>query len=142
MPATRLRGCWWSLYQSSASKGGLYACAQIRGLPNYAPVPIVLIGPPKLDLATRDLAADVGINLLLAVPISTLALKQAILPLLGVAPPETMMAVEWQRRPEPAPAFGEVKEFAEGRRFIDLCRNSSTPTIQRRTNWADRRRLV
>ena len=125
------------LYRPMSDRGSLHTCAEIRGLPNYARVPILLIGP-KLDLATRDLAAKIGVNAMLTMPISTLALKQAVLPLLGVAPPDPTMAVEWTRRTEPLRAFGGAKELVDGRRVVDIYRRGSTPN---RTNWADRRRI-
>jgi len=99
------------LYRSASGRRGLYTCAEIRGLPRYASVPILLLGP-ALDLATRDLAAEVGVSTLLTMPISTLALQQAVRPLVGLPPLEPAMAMEWPRG-----------------------------SAVRRTNWAHRRRL-
>ena len=61
---------------------GLQACARIRDLPGYGCVPIVMLSG-YASAAMRAAAEQAGANLFLVKPISNLALKQAILPLLG-----------------------------------------------------------
>ena len=61
---------------------GLQACARIRDLPGYGRVPIVMLSGYG-NTAMRAAAEQAGANLFLTKPISNLALRQAILPLLG-----------------------------------------------------------
>ena len=114
---------------------GLQACERMRRLPGYARVPIIMLsvydGPP-----TRRASEKAGANLFLAKPISNLMLRQHVLHMLGMALPETAAAVEWPRRTEPGPAYGEQQELAEGRTLLDISRRGSVPRgVLRRTDW-------
>lgn len=102
---------------------GLEACASIRALPSYAAIPIVILSGYDNE-RIRETASRAGATRFLTKPISSLELKQAIFPLLGVDPAIRMAYVEWKRRPEPTPAYGEKSEFAYGRRVLDICRRS------------------
>ncbi len=103
---------------------GLQACAQIRDLPDYADVPIVMLSGHS-DTAMRAAAEQVGANLFLAKPISNFALRQAILPLLGLTLVDQAASFEWKRQPEPSPAYGETQALAQGRKLLEIYRRAN-----------------
>ncbi|HSZ90368.1 MAG TPA: response regulator [Acetobacteraceae bacterium] len=106
---------------------GLQACARIRDLPGYGCVPIVMLSG-YASAAMRAAAEQAGANLFLVKPISNLALKQAILPLLGATSVQPAVSFEWKRQPEPSPAYGEAKELAQGRRVLEIYRRANVST--------------
>ncbi len=114
---------------------GLQACAHIRGLPGYACVPIVMLSGYG-NTATRAAAEQVGANLFLTKPISNFALRQAILPLLGVGLVGQAASFEWKRQPEPSPAYGETRELARGRKVLEIYRRADvSATTSREPDW-------
>jgi CheY-like chemotaxis protein len=100
---------------------GLQACAQIRSLPGYANVPIVMLSA-HASQSVRDGARQAGARLFLAKPISYQSLRDGILPLLGGISIDRPPSFEWKRRGEPVPAYGESKELAQGRKLLDIYR--------------------
>jgi CheY-like chemotaxis protein len=114
---------------------GLQACERMRRLPGYAEVPIIMLSIYD-GVTTRQASEKAGANLFLSKPISKQTLKQHVLRVLGVALPESPAAQEWSRRVEPAPAYGERQELAEGRTLLDIYRRGSVPRgVLRRTDW-------
>ena len=108
---------------------GIGACSEIRRLPGYADVPIVMLTAFDND-GTRDAAQQAGVTLVFAKPFKPVDLLRAIAKLLGTAPtdaagvpgfsePPTLV---WKRRTEPTPLFGEPVALAEGRRVLNICR--------------------
>lgn len=102
---------------------GLAACAEIRQLPGYADVPIVILTAFHDDEA-RSAAQRAGASMFFTKPFRPIDLLRA----LGVRQPPTPsrfsepVAFIWSRRKEPAPLFGEPKRLAEGRRVLNICR--------------------
>lgn len=107
----------------------LRICAQIRSLPEYALVPIVLLGG-RLDAEHQQAAAAAGATRLVALPVSIFALKDVVLPLLGADPPPPAPAMRWEPKQEPRPVFGEHKAFDDGRRLAHFGQSAT-----RRTDW-------
>jgi CheY-like chemotaxis protein len=108
-------------------------CARIRLLPNYAAVPILLLGNPP-DAAEREAAKRAGVTRLLSLPVSIIGLKQAVLPLLGGAAPRPVSAMPWKRRPDPTPAFGETRKLAQAPRLLEIYRRGRV-SRSTRTDW-------
>lgn len=108
---------------------GFAACAQIRRLPGYADVPIVILTAFNDD-DTRGAAQDAGATMFLAKPFKPIDLLQAIGDLLGTLPADGGLATAagataafvWQRRGDPPPLYGEPTELSEGRRILNICR--------------------
>jgi DNA-binding response OmpR family regulator len=108
---------------------GFAACAQIRHLPEYADVPIVILTAFNDDV-TRKAARLAGATAFMTKPFKPIDLMQAIAFLLrshqgdgsavtaAAGPP----AFVWKRQGEPAPLYGEPNELSEGRRILNICR--------------------
>ena len=106
---------------------GLSACHEMRLLPGYASVPIVMLTAYD-DEATRAAASRAGATRFLTKPFRTAELLRTIRPLIGAAPLDgDRDAAEptshvWKPRTEPAPAYGERQEFAEARQVLNIYR--------------------
>jgi two-component system, chemotaxis family, chemotaxis protein CheY len=108
---------------------GVTSCAEIRALDGYAEVPILILTAFD-DAAIRQKAERAGATAFLAKPFTPVDLLRTIARLVGPSPRKghtpaglaEPAAVVWNRRPEPAPLFGEPVEFSEGRRVLGICR--------------------
>jgi CheY-like chemotaxis protein len=124
---------------------GFAACAEMRELDGYADVPILILTAFD-DAGVREKAARVGATAFLAKPFTPRNLLRVVAELLGSPPQEGPNgsghagppAYVWNRRPEPAPLFGEPIEFSRGRRLLDICR--ADPEIERNDQRRDRHR--
>jgi DNA-binding response OmpR family regulator len=108
---------------------GFAACAEMRELDGYSDVPILILTAFD-DAGMREKAARVGATAFLAKPFTPRNLLRVIADVLGSPSPEgpngsgmaEPPAYVWNRRPEPAPLFGEPVELSRGRRVLDICR--------------------
>ena len=108
---------------------GFAACAEIRRLPGYAVVPIIILTAFNDD-DKREAARQAGATAFLAKPFKPVDLLKAIASLLGSSPVDGGSATAttgpaayvWKRRPDPAPLYGEPTELSEGRRILNICR--------------------
>jgi CheY-like chemotaxis protein len=127
--ATRMNAHLVILDYKMPKLDGLAACAQIRRLPGYADVPIVILTAFD-DAATRAAAEHAGVTAFFAKPFKTADLLRAIAHLMDGTPddgstesaPATPMADVWKRQKVPVPLFGEPTELYEGRRVLNICR--------------------
>ena len=108
---------------------GFAASAQIRRLPGYADVPIVIL--TAFDNAEAHAAAQkAGATAFFAKPFTSLDLLRGITTLVGTASadcPTVSVCAEppalvWRRRQEPPPLYGEPAALSEGRRLLKICR--------------------
>jgi CheY-like chemotaxis protein len=104
---------------------GLQACAQIRRLPAYAEVPIVILTAYD-DATTRAAAVRAGATAFFAKPFTPFRLLQGIAPLLGIPPIEDPGSFIWKLRGEPPPAYGEAAELSQGRKVLNVYRRGGT----------------
>jgi CheY-like chemotaxis protein len=108
---------------------GFAATAQIRRLPGYADVPIVILTAFN-DSTTHAVAKKVGATAFLAKPFTSVDLLRGIVPLLDTGSVDrTTPSVHvepsmyvWRRRSDPPPLYGEPAALAEGRRLLTICR--------------------
>ena len=108
---------------------GFAACMQIRRLPGYANVPIVILTAFNDD-DTRQAAQRAGATMFLAKPFTAVDLLRAIAMLLGDRQHDGSSATAmgataafvWERRQDPPPLYGEPTELSEGRRILKICR--------------------
>ena len=108
---------------------GFAACMQIRRLPGYTDVPIVILTAFNDD-HTRGAAQRAGATMFLAKPFRPVDLLQAIAMLLGSRQADGASATAvgataafvWERRQDPPPLYGEPTELSEGRRILNICR--------------------
>ncbi len=122
------------LHEPASYAAALDISTRIRLIPSYVSVPIILLGAQHHS-NMREAAAQVGVTLLLSPPISFTGLKQAILPLLGAAPPDAPLSQEWKRPPEPRPAYWEAPELTQAPKLLAIYRGGSSLHTSRRTNW-------
>jgi DNA-binding response OmpR family regulator len=109
---------------------GFAACTQIRRLPGYAAVPIVILTAFNNE-ATRIAATHAGATMFLTKPFTAVDLLQAITTLFGsrqddggsALPAAEPAPFVWERRDEPAPLDDEPAELSEGRRILGICRH-------------------
>jgi two-component system, OmpR family, alkaline phosphatase synthesis response regulator PhoP len=107
---------------------GIAACAEIRRLPGYARVPIIILTAFDDDHA-RVAAEDAGATAFFPKPFKPVDLLRCIETWMphaaaqsagcGFAEPPSLV---WKRSYEPAPLFGEPCELSEGRRLLHICR--------------------
>ena len=108
---------------------GFAACMQIRRLPGYTDVPIVILTAFNDD-DTRGAAQRAGASMFLAKPFKSADLLKAIAILLGSCRADVGSATAtgataafvWERRQDPPPLYGEPTELSEGRRILNICR--------------------
>jgi CheY-like chemotaxis protein len=108
---------------------GFAACAQIRRLPGYGDVPIIILTAFNDD-ETREAARHAGATAFFAKPFRPTELLRAVADLLapsGSRHGSAIAAIEpvafvWRRRLDPAPLDGEPNELSEGRRILNICR--------------------
>lgn len=101
---------------------GCSACAQIRQLPGYSRVPVLMLTAFD-DQATRAASERAGASAFVTKPFRPIDLLQAIATLVGrPVQPGQPAIFEWGRSQEPAPLFGEPALLAEGRRVLNICR--------------------
>jgi CheY-like chemotaxis protein len=104
---------------------GISTCGEIRRLPGYADVPIVILTAFDDEL-TRMAAREAGVTAFLTKPFKPIDLLHAVRELLGIVAPEHERSEQparvWQRRPEPQPLFGEPTRLAEGHRVLRIFR--------------------
>ena len=108
---------------------GFAACMQIRRLPGYADVPIVILTAFNDD-DTRRAAQCAGATMFLPKPFKSADLLQATAMLVGAcqddgssaAAMSATAAFVWERRQDPPPLYGEPTELSEGRRILKICR--------------------
>ncbi|MEJ0019231.1 MAG: response regulator [Acetobacteraceae bacterium] len=108
---------------------GVAACAEIRRLPDYADVPIIMLTAYD-DAVARATAEAAGVTAFLTKPFRPVDLLRAIARLPSMAPwgggahviPPPAPEYHWKRQQEPKPLYGESPELLQGRRALDLCR--------------------
>ncbi len=107
---------------------GFCACEQLRLLPGYAAVPIVILSAYG-DLAARKAAERAGATRFFAKPFTPVDLLAGIVPLLGLEvgqdtppPPAKSPQLVWTRHAEPTPLYGEPAELSAGRRVLSVYR--------------------
>jgi DNA-binding response OmpR family regulator len=100
---------------------GLDACAQIRRLPGYANIPIIILTVYD-DAATRAAASEAGATNFFAKPFRPDELLQNLAPLLGIDAGDQSQRVVWKPLTEPSPAYGEPPELSLGRKLLALHR--------------------
>jgi DNA-binding response OmpR family regulator len=127
--ASRTKACLVILDYKMPKLDGFATCMEMRRLPAYADVPIVILTAFK-DEDTREAAMHAGATLFLTKPFTAIGLIRAITGLLGLpladgssagAAVEPVARV-WKRLSEPAPVFGEPAALSEGRRVLGICR--------------------
>ncbi|HLJ06697.1 MAG TPA: response regulator [Acetobacteraceae bacterium] len=109
---------------------GLHACSDIRRIPAYRLTPIIML-ISGADPVTLEAGRQAGASRFVTLPISILAMKQEILPLVGATAPKPAAYAEWKPRAEPPPAFGEQRAFVDGRTLLDVYRRAGTSRILR-----------
>jgi len=105
---------------------GLCTCEQIRVLPGYARVPILILTVYD-GWDTREAARRAGATAFFVKPFKPADLLRGILTLMatadGPAPPEPEpSAWVWKRQDEPTPAYGETPELSRGRHVLNIYR--------------------
>ena len=108
---------------------GFATCAEIRCLPAYRDVPIIILTGFNDD-DTRAAAQRAGATMFLTKPFKPVDLLHAIATVLGLPQAEhgaataasERAAFVWKRRQEPTPLAGEQPELSEGRRILNICR--------------------
>lgn len=106
---------------------GFATCAEIRVLPGYAEVPIIILTAFSAE-GMREAAEHAGATMFLTKPFRPVDLLQAIATLLGplqgddVPTATAGPAYVWKRQLEPARLYGEATELSEGRRILNICR--------------------
>jgi DNA-binding response OmpR family regulator len=106
---------------------GIQACAQIRRLPGYADVPIVLLTVYD-DATTRAAAIEAGATQFFTKPFRSDELMAAVAPLLGIDPIDKSSSFVWKRRIDPPPAYGEPSQLSQGRQMLNIYRRGGTPS--------------
>jgi CheY-like chemotaxis protein len=104
---------------------GLQACAEIRKLPGYAEIPIIVLTVYD-DETTRTAAIGAGATMFLAKPFRPDELNQAIAPLLGIKATDKSSDFIWKRRVEPPPVDRDAPELSQGRKMLDIYRRGIT----------------
>lgn len=114
---------------------GIQACAQMRTLPGYADVPIVLLTVYD-DASTRAAAIGAGATRFFTKPFRSDELMAAVAPLLGIDPVDKSSSFVWKRRIDPPPAYGEPPQLSQGRQMLNIYRRSGIPSkTSRGTDW-------
>jgi two-component system, chemotaxis family, chemotaxis protein CheY len=124
--ATRTRACLVILDYKMPRLDGISACTEIRHLPDYSDIPILILTAFD-DEETRTAARQAGVTAFLAKPFKSVDLLRVVADLLEPSPADGGTAPEpvtlvWKRRPEPSPLFGEPVELSKGRRVLGICR--------------------
>ena len=127
--ATRTNACLAILDYKMPRLDGFAACTQIRRLPGYADVPIIILSAFN-DEAARTAAQGAGATMFMAKPFRPVDLLQAIANLVPsphadgslTATGDRRVEYVWKRQLDPTPLFGEQSEFSEGRRILNICR--------------------
>jgi DNA-binding response OmpR family regulator len=127
--ASRTKACLVILDYKMPKLDGFATCREMRRLPAYVDVPIVILTAFNDD-ETREAALHAGATLFMTKPFTAIDLIHAIGALLN--PPQadsssTIAMAEpvarvWKRLSEPAPVYGEPAELSEGRRVLSICR--------------------
>jgi two-component system, chemotaxis family, chemotaxis protein CheY len=100
---------------------GLQVCVEIRGLPGYAEIPIIVLTVYD-DEPTRTAAIGAGATMFLAKPFRPDELMQAIAPLLGIKATDRSSSFIWKRRTELSPVRGDAPELSQGRKMLNIYR--------------------
>jgi len=127
--ARRTAACLIILDYKMPKLDGFAACAEIRGLPGYGDVPILILTAFDNDVV-RAAAQHSGATAFLAKPFRPIDLLHAITTLLDPARADGGSATVaggtpafvWGRRVDPSPLYGEPTELSEGRRILNIYR--------------------
>ena len=105
---------------------GFSTCRTLRGLPEYAETPVVILSAFDDD-DTRMIAREAGVTAFLGKPFKPVDLIRVVGDLLGLPNTERETALQpvlvWKRPSEPLPLFGEPSKLAEGRRLLKIYRS-------------------
>jgi two-component system, chemotaxis family, chemotaxis protein CheY len=104
---------------------GIQACAQIRRLPGYADIPIVVLTVYD-DAATRAAANEAGATRFVTKPFRPSELMEVVAPLLGIDPIDRSTSFIWKRRTEPTPVDGDAPGLSQGRKMLNIYRRGGT----------------
>ncbi len=101
---------------------GIATCAQLRGMPGYANVPIAMLSAFNTE-TTREAAREAGATTFLGKPFKSIDLLRELAVLLpSTAAPGESAPFLWARQTEPEPVYGEPFELSEGRRVLNIYR--------------------
>jgi two-component system, chemotaxis family, chemotaxis protein CheY len=128
--ATRTKACLVILDYKMPRLDGFATCAEIRCLPAYAEVPIIILTAFNDD-DTRTAAQQAGATMFLTKPFRPVDLLQAVATVLGSPQADRgsssttgdRAGFVWKRRQEPTPLDNEQPELSEGRRILNIVRH-------------------